>query len=115
MYLIDTEGKVYCDESSVDERLVSSLKRSNPSPTLVPVPEYNILYRFEENGDLTMFYVGEEKFKKLTVGLFGQHTFQDTNEYISEDARIVPFGSGEAQVYLGDTIFIMPAELLMRW
>ncbi len=115
MYLIDSTGIVHTDEYPVDERVVESLRKSNPQPTLVCLPEYEILYRFDVDGDLTVYYIGGRPFVKVNIDLYGLHTYQDKRSYISEEFRIVPFADKEARVYVGDVSFSMPEELLMRW
>ncbi len=113
MYLLDTCGNVHTDDSPVNDDTVVALRRTRP--TLVLIPEYSLLYRYEENGDLTVVYIGGEKFQKVCVSLFGMHVYQDTREYIDESVRIVPFGDKQAQVYTGPVVFVIPEELLTLW
>ena len=116
MYLVDDNGKVWCDEEQVDERLVASMQSPKYTyATLAKHPTSDVLYRFDKDGNLSVYLVGDKPFLKFTVPLIGQKTYQEQREYISEEVRIIRIEEDKAQVYINGQARVMPEELLLRW
>lgn len=116
MILIDTEGRVHHDEESVSENITRSLTLpENESARLIFLADYNLLYRYNPDGDIDIYFVGKKPFHKLHMSLFDMHAYQDHEEFFSETCRICRRGDTEVSVYIGHEEFIAPESLLTLW
>ena len=116
MYLVDQAGKVFTDEENPSQKITTLLASpANDYCRMTLIEEYAVLYRYSENGDLDMYFVGEKPFVKLRLSLVELHTYQDCDEFFRDDVRIARRGDTEAVLYIGDKQYVIPQELLTRW
>lgn len=110
MILADRDGTIWYDAEPPSKQSEPAIREN---ATLYKYPEWPILFRFEENGTLTMFFVKDKPFRKLTLTKYHMELLQERHEVYTDIAHIYELCAGICQI-LGDGYTLSaPTELLL--
>lgn len=114
MILLDVNGTMWCDDANWPSPEQEEILRRNGA-VLVKCDNMDVLYRFNDDGELIVYDVSGPQFHHVNISMFDRSVFKKKNEVYTSGAHILDVGADICRV-LGDEFeFVIPKELLMRW
>lgn len=112
MILMDSDYTIYTDTGEeVSEAIRTSLVKSRAYMAKLG----NVLYRFDEFGDLFLYFVDTAPFKKLEIPQWKQMDFRKRRDVFCDGCHIMQTSESTATAYIGNQAHDIPMELMFRW
>ena len=112
MILLDENLKIVHDEvNEPGEKIRQSLIQCN---AMCAYLGENILYRFNDRGDLFLVFLSKPKFHSVHLGRWDREVFRRERRLASDTMVVRDIGCEQSRIYLDDYSFVVPTELLLR-
>lgn len=111
MTLLDEHGCfVYDEPEGPSAQLRETIRRCGP---ICSYATENVLYTFDDSGTLSLFFV-EDRIRPCHLPPATLDRFQRDGRAVFPDGVVRDVGGGIVRVYLDDTSFCIPKELLYK-